>query len=434
MSASRSISFDSTNRGGATLLNFRREDYFDVANKGLMLKAKRKGDKADAKTNMLKDVKSFDSWKHYSPSIQSAWNEVLDRVKNGSIDDVDMKREILRISNAAKSSLQMQDEFKSAKVQYNKDKKVSPDAAKWYLNKFHATNDIQSLEDRQTEDVTPYGFLDEEGGSQFINRSEAFSDVVNTTFKDFLKEKFQSPAFRKRIGMGLFQLDQQQLETEVKKFAEYDKETGTIRVKNPEALIEEGVLDVFLQDPYTERIIEDEAIARTEGNPTDDVRSQILSEMLEPYSTGTVTDKTNIKTAREAVDFQGIRGRREQDSALRWLEDVRSGDPEALGFIEGGKDGSGTVTSSGIEDGGLLGQLPYISVRKKVDGEETVIDEAVDVQNLNDEQLLRYYNMGRKSRATDYNDYRSKKDKENKTTLKNITKPGGLLDIMPQYK
>ena len=289
-----------------------------------------------------------------------------------------------------------------------------------YLNKFHEKNDLGSLEGSLDQEINSLGFLDEEGGSEYINQNEAISDVVKTTFNDFVKEKFQSPAFRKRIGLGLFEMTQEQLDTEVKKFAEYDKDTGTIKVKDAQALIDEGVLSVFEQDPFTERIILDRAAEITGGEPTEEAKAQVLVELLQPFNTGTVVDKTNVKTAREAVDFKERSQAKTTEESGKWLESARSGDPEAWDFLKGTKMFGGEIHNVEVNP---KEKVVFLTIRKPGTlGDKGIREEVFYGEGSTNEELLKFFRAAPK-KGVPFGE-------NPKPNLKSIQKPKGLKDLM----
>lgn len=384
----RGISFGGGNRGLATIVPFKNENFFDHANKGLSLNRSLRLRERQRAQQGLRDIKNFDAWKYYSPELQSQWNQLLEDTKKG-IDPIEMKKRALELGQLSKSSLQMEDEYKGALSSYKQNKAINENAAEWFLDKYHSSPTIDNLKDRQTEAVNHMGFLDEEGGSKYVNKTEAFKTVVEGAFKDFVKEKFQSDAVRERIGLGLFQLNQEQLDAEFKRFSRFNRDTKQIEVKDPELLIQEGVLDVFMDDPFTQRIIEDEASAISNGNPTDEIRAQVLRGYLVPMSTGSVTDRTNVKTVREAVDFKSRREGQSSQTAQDWLERARGGDEEAWNHIQGAKIGNGTVMN--VQK--VAPDVIRLNMRK-VDsyGESTFTNQDIYIgEGATNEELLRFY-------------------------------------------
>ena len=288
----------------------------------------------------LKDIKNFESWRYYTPAINQRYTDLINDIKKGGIDPVDLKMRANELANLSNTSMQLQGEFKAAQGQYKSDKKVSG-AEEWYINKYHSNPTTDHLNNLSTQGVDPYKFLDEQGGSQYINSTEAFQDVINTSFKDFVKRKDETDPSRKYIGRGLQQVTQEQFESEFRSFAQIDPKTGNIAVKDIDQLIDDGVLSVFLEDPYTKRIIEDAAAAKSGDGPVDDnVRAEVLRDMLAPRTGGKTSNTKSFSTARENFDVNAGANRR-ADQGANWLKDARRSDPNAWSRLKE------TVTSTG---------------------------------------------------------------------------------------
>lgn len=292
------------------------------------LKAREQQLKAKQQADMLKDIKDFKAWRYYQPTVNRKTSALINDIKGGLNDPLEIKMRTQEIASLGTTSLQLQEEAEAASQMYKQDKKVVQ-GDEYYLSKYHSSPDEGNLKKLQTEGLDPYGFLQEDGGSKYVNTQEAFTDVINNSFKDFVKQKTLGEGSRKYIGRGLQQITQDEFEAQFRNFAKVNAASGAIEVKDVDELINDGVLTVFMDDPYTKRVLQDRALELAAGEPVSEQHlATALKEQLSPRSAGTVSTGKNIKTARESVDFASERESKAQDRANDWLRKARAGEKE----------------------------------------------------------------------------------------------------------
>ena len=370
MADSKGIYFGGQNTGLATILpRESRGDALDYALKYGEAQQRRKLQedrfKLKQQQDTIKNLKQPESWRMYTPVVKGMFDELVNKVKGGNYDPLELQMDVNKAASLAQSSMQLKSEQESAAQAYKQDKKVV-NGMEYYLSKYHSDPSLQSLEKIQEEGLDPYAFLNEAGGSQFVNTSEAFTDVINGSFKDFVRRKNEDgDARRKYIGRGVQQLSQDVFESEFRNFAKVNPVTGEIEVKEVDQLIKDGVLNVFLGDPYTKRVLEDRALELAGEEPVSDQHyGQALKEQLAPRSAGKYNKGTKISTAREAVDFAAAREADSKKAAGDWLVRVKQGDLTAWEELTRTKDGKGTIT--GVQKMGDAGTVRLI-IKEEVD-------------------------------------------------------------------
>jgi len=317
MADSKGIYFGGGNRGLATILDSGETERTRAR---LSMDEQRKvaqqvADK-ERRDKQAEQLKNFDAWRVYQPALQKKYDDIANRLKKGELDPFTLRQELNSYAGQAQASMQLQEEWKQASQDYEKNKKVLGNAADWYIQKYHGDPSVDNLTKISSSPLNRYGFVDEKGGSQYINPTESFNDVITKSLGNWVESEVQNAVGKGQVvARGLMQFKSQHDTSKLKSFSEVDPKTGKIQVKDADALIESGVLDLFEADPYTNRVLEDETdriIGKSEVAPEDRERlkTQVLRNYLQPYgSSGKVTSET--KTTQQSfktVDPSGSSG------------------------------------------------------------------------------------------------------------------------------
>ena len=327
---SKGIFYSDNNRGLAAILDSNQtaqtQQRLDAqAQRKVTAQVKAKEDR-DKQADQLKN---FDAWRYYSPALQTEYDGIVNDLKAGNIDNFELKQRINDYATKAQSTIQLKGEYDGSVKDYEANKKVLGSAAEWYLNSYHKDPSVDNLKKISSSPLNRYGFLEEKGGSQHINTTEAFKDVIEKGLPGWIEQEVASPGKGKVIARGLMEFVGKNDISKLKSFTEVDPKTGKIQVKDADKLIESGVLDLFEQDAYTNRILEDQTdaiIGTSEVTPEDRTRlkTQVLRQMIQPYgATGEVKSTTDRKFSRYSVPSDnGGGGSGDDSSEARRIYDV----------------------------------------------------------------------------------------------------------------
>lgn len=431
MADPRGISFSEANRGLATILPGQEAGFFNYASNveqmRLAAEAGAQKRKQEARDAALKDVKDGKAWRWYSDSLSKMTNEIIEYAGTDDFDETELSMRVGELAALKENSLQLQNEVEAAQQAYKETKDLYVNPEEWFYDTYFPDNSVDSLRKVSKEGINPFGFLNEVGGSARINKTTAFQNVLNTAFKEWVQQRTLTPEGRARYGNVVNQFTERLDEQKFKQFARVNPQTGKLEVRNPDELIADGVLDVFMGDENTARIIEDAAIeiAGDAKTVTDEHRAEALRNFLVPYSgVGSSTTETRSRFVNDYFDAQGQADRETKQDATAWLEDVRNGNPQALGYLEGSKTTEGIVTGgefSPIRPQGGAPENPFLTFQ--TEGGE--MQEGFNIRDMNDEQLLRFYSAARSNRKYRYGQFRSggELDNQGNTPIKK-----GILD------
>lgn len=290
MADNKGIYFGGGNRGLATILD---SGETERTRQRLSMDEQRKvaqqvADK-ERRDKQAEQLKNFDAWRVYQPALQKKYDDIANRLKKGELDPFTLRQELNDYAGKAQASMQLQDEWKQASADFEKNKKVLGGAADWYIQRYHGDPSVDNLTKISSSPLNRYGFLDEKGGSKYVNTTEAFNDVIEKGLAGWVEnETAKAIGSGKTVARGLMQFQTQNDLSKLKSFTQVDPKTGQIHVKDADQLIDSGVLDLFEQDGYANRVLEDrtdEIIGTSEVSPEDRqrVKTQVLRQMLQPY-------------------------------------------------------------------------------------------------------------------------------------------------------
>jgi len=332
MADNKGIYFGGGNRGLATILDSGETERTRAR---LSMDEQRKvaqqvADK-ERRDKQAEQLKNFDAWRVYQPALQKKYDDIANRLKKGELDPFTLRQELNDYAGKAQASMQLQEEWKQASADYEKNKKVLGNAADWYIQSYHGDPSVDNLTKISSSPLNRYGFVDEKGGSQYINPTESFNDVITKSLGNWVESEVQNAVGKGQVvARGLMQFKSQHDTSKLKSFSEVDPKTGKIQVKDADALIESGVLDLFEADPYTNRVLEDETdkmIGTSEVTPEERERlkTQILQNYLQPYgSSGKVTTegKTDFRSYSVPSPTGGGGSGSSDDTEARRIYDV----------------------------------------------------------------------------------------------------------------
>lgn len=325
MADAKGIYFGGGNTGFATILpRETKGGPFDSAMELGLAKAAKDKAKALAdekkKADAAAQIKNFESWRFYTPAIQDKYKEIISYASKDDFDPVVLQGMVSDVASLSQSSMQMQEEYKGASGMYKADKRVVG-AEDWYINKYHSSPTVDNLRQRQSEPADPLGFLNEQGGSSYINPTEAFKTALDTVAKDWIVKKGDTPAVRARFGNAINAFTKEEFEAKYKSFAQIDPKTGKVSVQGLDGLINNGFVDAFMADPFTARLLEDKAtLIAGDKAPTQEDYAQALQDYLRPIaSQGEYSKQKQTQYTSDYVDLSLARSDREAADAASWL-------------------------------------------------------------------------------------------------------------------
>ncbi len=330
MAEPKGIYFGGGNRGLASILDSNADEigrYVGTERQRKLQDEVRAKQEQDKRAEQLKN---FDSWRYYSPALQEQYNAIAEDLKNGKIDNFELKSRLNDYATQAQASMQLKTEYDDAAKDFEKNKKVLGGAAsEWYLNSYHANPTVDNLKKISASPLNRYGFLDEKGGSKYVNPTEAFRDVVENSLGGWVENEIAQAGKGKVVARGLMEFAESNDITKIRSFTEVDPKTGKIKVKDIDKLIDSGVLDLFEQDPYTKRVLEDrtdQVIGDQEVDPEERqrVKTAVLRDILQPYGSTGVVKSTDGKSFRNysVPSASGGGGGGKDDAEAKRIYDV----------------------------------------------------------------------------------------------------------------
>ena len=89
------------------------------------------------RNKLAEQLKDFSAWRVYQPALQKKYDDIANRLKKGELDPFTLRQELNDYAGKAQASMQLQDEWKQASADYEKNKKVLGNAADWYIQSYH---------------------------------------------------------------------------------------------------------------------------------------------------------------------------------------------------------------------------------------------------------------------------------------------------------
>lgn len=304
----KGIYFAPNNQGFATVLpESKQPNMFDYTSKAMLQDAAKKKREADDKAKALAKVEGFDTYRYYLPATSQMTDDLIDYVSNEDYDPAEYQRMLAKYKDLAQASHQLREYDELAFKEFDDDSRIKATVKPAYISKFHTDSSIEGLE--RTAKAPPpdkHWFLKETGGSIHVDETEAVKKTLEGPLLDWMVTSEEGNALAvKAIGKSLRTLTTEQSKVKMRSFAQYDETTGAFAVKDVEALLDGGALDVFMGDEVMNRVIEDKAIALhkekgVEGPLTDETRAEVLRGILNPYAQQGEAEKgTKIQIGRD---------------------------------------------------------------------------------------------------------------------------------------
>ena len=307
----KGVAFGQGNRGYATILRPDTRGFLDTVNKlnTSIADAARKG--AEARKKAAKDkVKLIDPKSIYSKFERDINDDYLPRLLDGAVKGTMSDAEIVRLSaemvNRKNAGKNIQDRVLKGSSILKADKEVIN--GDQYIQNQLANIKTADLDDYESGAKTfdPMGFVNEDGGSQFLDTDEVL--------KNFTKEQADVSYSRASDGKlkvnpdGFVTQDSFGKEVKLSNYVEYNDVTKKLRVKDPQGLIDDGVLDIAKTNPKLNRILIDrtrDAIERMKSsgvseeeidNRIEEIEATVFAHLLEGREKGSVSRKFSRRT------------------------------------------------------------------------------------------------------------------------------------------
>lgn len=261
-----------------------------IAGSGLARKRK-------AVSDALKDLKAGDAWRPFMREYQKRFEKTLADLQTMIANGDDAGAAIMaRMAAAdlklyAEASKQVGESFNKLLDQARKTDFVRDDAyEQWVMSQLY--DDKGQLKDPRDIDIDQFS-LDHiaqiPGASDLFDAPKVLRKAADELMpqSDFYME---TDLQGKGMMQGQSRFQKVKVSGKLRPYEEYDPATGKVVLKSPDQLIEDGVVDLLMQNPYARRIIEDEAGKRYEGEPLHQALAKATYDLLSEYqlSDGTV--------------------------------------------------------------------------------------------------------------------------------------------------
>jgi hypothetical protein len=253
--------------------------------------AKRQRQRKDVATEKLQGI--MDAKQIYGPYAEQASKLLTDQIKAiGDSLDVDQQKVSAAAAEYAKVygySEQFKDFIEQSAAVYKADNEVNtPTALAAIRAQYVKEGTLDELEKNimngmDAEDVllkTP-GALNED--IVMKNRLDQIGKVVSEITTPGNLTPAQGAAARHYFGM-----DEETFKMEFSNVMEYDTSTGTVKIKDPQGLVDSGIADALLSDKRVQAIV-DRRLSDRGVELTEDNRLAELPRVLAPYTSAKVT-------------------------------------------------------------------------------------------------------------------------------------------------
>lgn len=349
---SKGVYYDPSNRGFATILKRAEEgSFFDSA---LNVAKRRKQEEAQKRDDILKMLTPDDVWAPYSESANNILLSGVESLASGDLDRAGAMKLAVQYKTAQDQAKGMQELHTTAITNYAKDSRIDENkATEWRWGQAVGDGSIDFLKEALNKGVDDVGFLNEFGGSQYLNDSEVVTYLVDNLRTTL--EEFETDETKEYYGPGGIRYTSQKIkELRNQAFTRVpDPENGNqykLVLKDAQTLKNEGLLDSFMEDPYFNRMVQDalwEESGRERTTFRPDEIEQKAMQLINLYGSEqqelTVTEQsetaryTPSKPEKEAKDSgkkdSGKKGEGKMtadESMALWYEHLMSGDPALM--------------------------------------------------------------------------------------------------------
>lgn len=299
-----------SNQGAATIIRDAGPGFLDVLSKTALTQRALKAKQADDAGKAFKGVKLKESWRMFSPAIEKQYTDLLgrtsSRIQAGNFSQAELSADIGKLNRMAESSMQLKGEVEKIDAEYTKNKFVNEGLAGEEMTKrLIGDQSTDALEKAALGTVEKDFFLQEMGGSKYLNENQVINTLLKESLPDWQTTKIKEMGDFGAISRGLLESRGTESSTKLKSFLRED-ENGNIKVVNPEALRDNGISEMFLSNPYASRIVRDNAmkLAKADGRKeySDEDIDKSVYGLLKGREAGETSRKDVVQTARSYVD------------------------------------------------------------------------------------------------------------------------------------
>lgn len=413
MAEGKSAYYGPYEQGIGTILRDEGKGFLDYALQLPMIKAKQAAAQEKKIADIYKEIKPGDAWRRFQPSITSEWsrlsNTVASSIRSGTFSRGDLSRTVGELHALENMSTQLQNDVDLVVKDYMADKRIKDSATEEFTNRVVGDGSLKQLHKSAASTLDPDYFLVEKGGSKHINTEEAMNHVLKNNFNEWLQKKVTDVGQEEALRRGLIKWDEYTNSYKLKSYLDRDA-NGNITVKDVNELDSAGVLSIFENDPYMNRVLIDAAedYAKINGRTTAsrDDKSLALYTMLKGREVGEMTDERRRRTASYFVESSS--GSRTAESGS-WLYQRMQALGQGQGPISPNMPGIKSELApevrplgglDNILEGKKLGDKEYglmyldsegkLMVNTKVPGEEDTVE--IRTEPVNTQTIFRLVN------------------------------------------
>lgn len=256
---SKGVYYDPSNRGFATILKRAEEgSFFDSA---LNVAKRRQAEEAKKRDDILKMLTPDDVWAPYSESANNILLSGVESLASGDLDRAGAMKLAVQYKTAQDQAKGMQDLHTTAIANYTKDSRIDENkATEWRWGQAVGDGSIDFLKEALNKGIDDVGFLNDFGGSEYLNDSEVVTYLVDNLRTTL--EEFETDETKEYYGPGGIRYTSQRIkQLRNQAFTRIpDPENGNqykLVLKDAQTLKNEGLLDSFMEDPYFNRMVQD---------------------------------------------------------------------------------------------------------------------------------------------------------------------------------
>lgn len=345
----RGTYFGGGNRGFGTIIG--REETGTFFDSGLRVAQRQQAEEQAAKTKReeqlekIADVEIKDVFMPYLDASSNMLDDITQRFADGQLSDAELTMELNRYKAFVYKGNQMGEEFENVSKLYDEDARINSAAARKGLY-LQAGGDgtPESLQGITEKGLDNLYFLNEEGGSAYLNNQEVISTMTNNIATD-IRQRIDN-GDREVFGGNVWQSDAQ-INTEFSRiFEEVVTNKGTeYRLRDPNDPKAKEIIDSSLQDKFFSRIVYDqlrEENPEKEAFTKEEARDKAI-RILGGYSETKIErdEKTTARTIPKRITDGRGRGNEVDEDARRteWYRHLTSGRPvlvkNALNYLTG---------------------------------------------------------------------------------------------------
>lgn len=344
--------------GWATVIPQRpRSNFFRQMSQYPMAQAKAKAAEEKAKAGQLAKLTGDEVGRFHYEAYQK---EASDLIQNADkYNSLELTERIVKLNTQAQASKSVEKLYDGdVKWAAGKDVPVKTDA--WrsaYTQKYYADPSMESVSKWAEEAPNKTWFLQEDGGSQYVDDGKAIKRVIKNNFDGYLTDQQWKRSGWEKAPVGHV-ADMLTYKKKINAFSTVEKGpdgNDQIVIKDPKDLISEGILTTFMEDEFMGRVLTDKAkelLSSEKGGAAiedEDVSqfdlARALQQQLVPYVDGAITEAGMTMAIRPPGSGGAGGGKDEkfQKGFDLWVYQVSQGAPAAVDFPKGGKIGNAEI-------------------------------------------------------------------------------------------